>query len=300
MIADASSCDTERMRAAAITCTCLVGCGRIGFGAGGTDGSIDAVDAVDAVCPTHWGTPVQLPSPSSGSLEYGPGLSGDGLELYFESSRSGGNDIWVSTRATLADTFGDPKMSGVSSVSEDIAPFVSADGRTLYFASNRSGADRLYYATRAGSSGEFGVPLLVPGLEVKAVRGATISSGGDEIFYATSPTSGITRAVLVQGGFQIDRQLTELGMTARFPSLSADGLTLYFGATGPSSSDLFTATRPAIGVVFTGPMLFELSDAIAFDGDPDISKDGQTLVFASERPGGEGSGDLWISQRVCD
>jgi hypothetical protein len=34
------------------------------------------------------------------------------------------------------------------------------------------------------------------------------------------------------------------------------------------------------------------------DGTPTLSFDGRTLVFASNRPGGVGGNDLWISTRV--
>ncbi|HEY5938815.1 MAG TPA: hypothetical protein VIU61_29385 [Kofleriaceae bacterium] len=292
------------MTAAAIACTCLAlaGCGRIGFGFGGDDASpLDATDApgqpVDA-CPSQWGPATRLAAPSTSSAEYAPGLSGDGLELYFESNRSGTNDIWVATRNSLGSEFGMATLASVSSANEDVAPFMSADGKTLYFASNRSGADRLYQATRQSPTGPFNTPMIVPGFETTAVRGATISTDGDEILWATGPASGISRSVRLQGAYVFDRALTELGMTARFPSLSADGKTIYFGAMGASSVDLFTATRDANGT-FSVPEAVALND-VAWDGDPDVSRDGQTLVFASERAGSEGSGDLWISKLVCD
>ena len=243
---------------------------------------------------------MQLAAPSSASAEYGPGLSANGLELYFESNRNGGNDIFVATRSDVGSAFGMGTMASVSSGSEDIAPFVSADGKTLYFGSNRSGEDRLYRATRMSPTGPFGTPMIVPGFEAIAVRGATISGDGQEILWATGPTSGIMRAVVVQGVFVFDRVLTELGMTARFPSLTADGRTIYFGATGQSSTDLFSAARSENGNGFSNPTPVPINDATAFDGDPDVSKDDQTLVFASERAGGEGSGDLWMAERACD
>ena len=53
------------------------------------------------------GTPTNLgPTINSSVEEWGSSLSSDGLSLYFDSSRPGGegkNDIWVSTRATPKD-----------------------------------------------------------------------------------------------------------------------------------------------------------------------------------------------------
>ena len=47
------------------------------------------------------------------------------------------------------------------------------------------------------------------------------------------------------------------------------------------------ATIPALGIDHN-------------DGDPDLSDDGTTLWFASDRPGGIGGYDLWFATRACE
>jgi len=72
-------------------------------------------------------------------------ISHDGLLLFLGSDRpggSGGHDLWVTTRATTNDPWGEPVNLGPtvnSSAPYDQTPSISADGSTLYFSSNRPG-----------------------------------------------------------------------------------------------------------------------------------------------------------------
>ena len=113
-----------------------------------------------------WGTPVQLDAPiNSEGPESGPSLSADGLELYFTDGWSGlhegctgtngygGCDLWVATRASKDDSWGDPVNLGevVNTSSDEDQPSISADGLSLYFVSNRPGGfgnGDIYVTTR--------------------------------------------------------------------------------------------------------------------------------------------------------
>jgi len=73
-----------------------------------------------------------------------PGISSDGLTLYFASDRNGGSggfDIWMATRASRSERFGRAVNLGrsVNSGFSDERPNISADGRALFFMSNRVG-----------------------------------------------------------------------------------------------------------------------------------------------------------------
>src|SRR5262249_32762056 len=96
-----------------------------------------------------WNAPVNL-GPiinSSGSDTQDPAISGDGLSLYFSSNRpgrlSGGNDLWVSRRASLNDPWGAPQDLGPvindPSSMENRAPNLSPDQHWLFFSSDRAG-----------------------------------------------------------------------------------------------------------------------------------------------------------------
>jgi len=67
----------------------------------------------------------------------------DGLEIFFESNRTGslGSDLWTATRESTSTSWSSPVNLGVdvNSPSSDGRPSLSWDGTTLYFHSNRSG-----------------------------------------------------------------------------------------------------------------------------------------------------------------
>jgi len=87
-----------------------------------------------------------------------PNLRHDGLEIFFFSSRAvagaqGGNDIYVATRASLADSWSTPSNLGsnVNSAASETRPSLSWDALTLYFGSTRAGGDGgsdIYLTTR--------------------------------------------------------------------------------------------------------------------------------------------------------
>jgi Tol biopolymer transport system component len=97
----------------------------------------------------------ELSTPSS---DRQPVIRRDGLELFFASDRSGGFDLWVSTRATTWDPWLTPVNLGspVDSTGNDTGPALSFDATSLYFQSNRPGgfgAFDLYVTTRAKLKG---------------------------------------------------------------------------------------------------------------------------------------------------
>jgi hypothetical protein len=75
--------------------------------------------------------------------EEGPAeLSTDGLSLFFSSDRPGGSgdiDLWVATRPTKNEEWGEPANLGpiVNSAQSDGTPSLSTDGLHLFFHSNR-------------------------------------------------------------------------------------------------------------------------------------------------------------------
>lgn len=81
-------------------------------------------------------------------------------------------------------------------------------------------------------------------------------------------------------------------------AISADGRTLVYTGCNPRAGfggcDLFYATRD--GDTWTTPQ--RLGPAIntpAWEGQPSLSADGRSLYFASERKGGYGGRDIWVS-----
>jgi Tol biopolymer transport system component len=147
----------------------------------------------------EWGTPMNLGSMvNSSSDQCYPSISSDELELYFASNVGGGigrYDIWVTTRTTTDDGWGEPVNLGatVNSSAYDVDPGISADGRTLFFASTRSGGygsatDDLWVTRRVTSDDDWGEPVnLGPIINSSAWENYPIvSADGSTLFYHTS------------------------------------------------------------------------------------------------------------------
>ncbi|MBM4028731.1 MAG: hypothetical protein FJ280_25550, partial [Planctomycetes bacterium] len=108
-------------------------------------GDSDIWMATRASVSDFWLDPVNLGAPvNSSSIDMGPSITADGLELYFGSSRPGGSgnwDVWVSTRASVSDAWGKAVNLGpvVNSPAYDGHPFITPDGLVLFITSARPG-----------------------------------------------------------------------------------------------------------------------------------------------------------------
>ena len=114
-----------------------------------------------------WNSPQLLGPPVGLGSEGQTEFSADGLSLYFSSGRSGGYgklDIWVSTRATTANPWGEPLNLGpnVNTPANDGYPSISSDGRVLFFDSDRPGSYTgydIWVTKRATESDSWGPPV---------------------------------------------------------------------------------------------------------------------------------------------
>lgn len=86
------------------------------------------------------------------------------------------------------------------------------------------------------------------------------------------------------------------------PSLSADGLTLYLASARPGGvgdDDLWVSVRRSQNDTWQAPAnLGSTVNSTAGDASPSISSTGLELYFDSGRPGGQGSGDIWVTTRA--
>jgi WD40-like Beta Propeller Repeat len=53
------------------------------------------------------------------------------------------------------------------------------------------------------------------------------------------------------------------------------------------------------GTPWSAPVNLAAVNATTMDAHPDLSKDELSLYFTSDRPGGVGGNDIWVSQRAC-
>lgn len=85
------------------------------------------------------------------------------------------------------------------------------------------------------------------------------------------------------------------------PHQSPDGLSLYFASDRPGgfgAFDIWVSRRASADAPWGTPVnLGGTINTAAAESAPDISRDGHLLFFASGRPGGAGTMDLWVSRR---
>lgn len=92
----------------------------------------------------------------------------NGLSLYFNSSRpggQGGGDIWVSQRATLSSAWGAPQNLGapLNTSGTESPTHISPDGREMFIQTNRPGGlpggmngTDMWVSTRTDPNNDFG------------------------------------------------------------------------------------------------------------------------------------------------
>lgn len=90
------------------------------------------------------------------------------------------------------------------------------------------------------------------------------------------------------------------------PALSPDGQWMYFAAKNRPDTlgdcDIYQAriVRNDGGISLADVRLVDGINSTWFDSHPSLSADGMRLCFTSDRPGGLGNADLWMSERSAD
>jgi hypothetical protein len=242
-------------------------------------------------------------------------FSSDGLEMYIDTFRSGGQgdlDLWVLKRASKEEDWVSPQNLGpaVNSPKEDSFSSVSADGLTLYFSSNRTGGSGdydIYMTTRAtrndpwgpavnlgsqiNSSSTDGEPWISPnGLELyfESFRGGY---GRSDIYVVKRQTEKDPWGAPVNLGPVVNSAYYE-----SFLSLSPDGLLLLFSdhsnfgtprPDGYGKADMWMARRTSLSAPWQAPVnLGPVVNSPSVDAAPRISSDGSALHFWGTRSGG--------------
>jgi peptidoglycan-associated lipoprotein len=205
---------------------------------------------------------------NTGANERTPALSRDGHYLFFASDRAGGLgglDIWISWRAHTHDDFG-----WESPVNLAVVNSPATDGGPTFFANDDAGIPQLYHtSSKAGGLG--GIDIYV--------------------------------SALADGAFQPPAPVSELN-TPQFdltPSIRHDGLEIAFASDRPGGTggqDLWSATRSSVNATWSTPVnLGALVNSSSGENFPSLSSDRASLLFSSDRPGGFGSTDLYVSTR---
>jgi len=208
--------------------------------------------------PTNLGPTINSPVDDGGAC-----ISPNGLEFYLYSFLEGGT--FPICRAAQRETTEDPWPEAVSlepPLKRGGASCFSSDGLSLYFDSDRSstsGGVDMWVATRASLFDPWSDPLNL--------------------------------------GPSVNSPVWDMGA-----SVSTDGLELFFCSGRPEVSedwDIWVSARATVSdpwgqAVNLGPTV----NSPVFDGHPFISPDGLILYLTSERSGGYGNSDIWMTRRA--
>lgn len=86
------------------------------------------------------------------------------------------------------------------------------------------------------------------------------------------------------------------------PVVRADGLELFFTsgrAGGPGMVDLWRSVRSTPSDEWSAPVLVPELSTADYENTPELSPDGLTMWFVSDRPGGVGGEDIWVTTRAA-
>ena len=236
--------------------------------AGGA-GGFDLLVSTRANANALWGMPVNLGTNiNTSGGELCPTVIPGGLAMYFISDKPGGcggNDIYVSQRMNNQGEWGPAVNLGcqLNSPQSEMSPsvFTDAGGTTyLYFSSNRPGGPGMtdIYVSALQSNGTFGAPVLVEGLNTT--------------FNDQRPNIRVR-----------------------------DGLEMFFESNRTGTlglADLYVSTRASTSAPWQAPVnLGATVNSASVESRPSLSFDGRELYFHSNRPGGSGANDIYISRR---
>jgi len=215
-----------------------------------------------------FGEPINLgPVFNSSSTDFPDCFSADGLEMYLSSRKAGGygyGDIWVSRRPTTDEDWGTPEHLGspINTGNNDYVSHISADGLELYFTTYN----------RSGGYGEY------------------------DMWMTTRTTKDDPWEEPMNLGPVVNSQSQDTG-----PKICSDELELYFSSNRPGGhgiDDIWVSRRATKNDPWGEPENLGLTvNSPSSDWGHSISPDGLALYFSSNRPGGFGDDDLWVTTR---
>ncbi len=273
--------------------------------------SSDAGISPDGAPPIEGGTadaaPACNPDAPFGSIMAVDSLDTSSDDGVFQTNHSSSTyKLFGATRPSLSSAFGTPTpLATIASTQDDTDPTLSADGLTIYFASNRNGNFDLFTATRTNLSLPFGTP-----------QALSLDTGGDEtqpylanehdLYFSklstASSTFDIYRATISSGNVGTPSLVANVNAASAdddAPAVTPDGLTMYF-ASGRNGAqfDIFVSRRASTSAEFGTPTpVSELNDPTKDDRPSYITADGCTIVFESNRSGGQNGFNIYVAKK---
>jgi WD40-like Beta Propeller Repeat len=219
-----------------------------------------------------------------------PSMTGDSLELYFSSTRSGNQDIWLSVRSSADAGWGAPTpVTELNSPTGEGAPGVSLDGLTIWF----SRSSQVLVSTRTARTQPWGTPspvaeLNTPGSQLDpAVDESSLllffaSNRGDagyDLYASSRPDllSAWSPPAPIPG---LNTPVDDLD-----PFVGSFGLQVWFASSRSGAGDLFWSSRSSVTDPFAPPVALDSLNTAFKESDPTLSADFHYILFASSRAG---------------
>jgi WD40-like Beta Propeller Repeat len=289
----------------------LLGCVAVAIGGGN-----GASQAKERELFGPWSEAVNLGAVVNSSVRDTAGsISRDGLSLYLSSSRAGttGTDLYVSRRLAVDLPWMTPTpLDMLNSERNEDGPYLSSDNRYLFFVSGRVGAGPdLWVSERRYTHDDFGwePPVMLPsppnslGQDV----GPAIFEGPGhrrQLYFASGPNASALDIYVSDlhkdGSWSNPENLVVLnsGVDDAGSAIRFDGLEMIFNSRRGGDLDLYVTRRDRWWEPWSPPEnLGAPLNTASGEFTPFLSPNGQTLYFASDRPGGFGNFDVYASTR---
>ena len=193
--------------------------------------------------------------------EYGPTLSPDGGELCYTTRTVRERQESIVCARRNGENWSAPQTLSFSGKGFDKEPYFSPDGRRLYFASQRA----------------------VPGSSARA---------NFDLWVSTRTGSGWSEPVHLGSA-------VNTGGYENYPAVAGNG-NLYFSRRNTDTQNDLYIARPTNGTYRSAERLPNSVNTPHTDADPYVAPDESYMIFSSDRPGGAGQGDLYITRRNGD
>ncbi|MDP9037508.1 MAG: hypothetical protein M3O50_22150 [Myxococcota bacterium] len=134
-----------------------------------------------------------------------------------------------------------------------------------------------------------------------AVAASAVAHAGCGDGTRVSLGDGTYVAAAAFGSGALVAELASVGSDDEKPTLTSDRLELYFLSTrpgGPGNADVWVSKRSSVGDPWGAPGLVAEVSSPAHERSPAVSADGTVLWLASDRVGGQGGLDIWVSVRA--
>lgn len=229
-----------------------------------------------------------------------PTLSGDMLEIYFNTNRLGQEDIFVATRESVDDPFDTPILvPELTTPFIDTVPELSHDGLVMMLSNNSpggAGGFDSFISTREDADSLWSLPARID--EINSMDGDGSLSMTEDMLTAVMCRNfpgqmdyqlmGTTRR-RADGAWAEPELIEDLLSDGRdcSPWLTADGDELWFGSSRPDLTDDENIYRVAINGVEPDGEVEEITELStdSMDDDPWLSPDGAVIVFSTNRDG---------------